>query len=143
MNIEPTVARVVLFSPAIDDSELLRAYAPFAAIIAGVNEDGTINVLAIGRHGSTHARGNVVMIQDAMVADPEAAFAMWMDYQRGQAAKSDELLEEMRDRFEKLQARVVMLEATQTQRSTVVSSAPYTPPSPIVVVPAPTVVVPD
>jgi len=90
MTIDPTVGRIVLFSPAHDDSELRREYAPFAAIIASIGDRDMVNLTVFGRHGSTHARGYVPLAQGTMVDDPEGAYCMWMEYQRGQAARVDQ-----------------------------------------------------
>lgn len=81
--IAPTVGRVVHFFPHG------AASIEHAAIIAAVNEDGTVN-LAWFQHDGLPAHHCNVRIIPAGEPDPELyAFARWMPYQLGQAAKTE------------------------------------------------------
>jgi hypothetical protein len=90
MRIEPTIGRIVWFFPAVDDGRHADGQ-PFSAMIAGVNDDGTINLLVAARDGSPYGAQNVALKQDGDEIDLDAAHAAWMPYQKGQAAKTEAL----------------------------------------------------
>ncbi len=90
MRIEPTTGRVVLFLPAVDDGRHEDGL-PFAALLAGVNADSTINLMVAARDGSPYGVQNIVLVQDGDDFDLTKAHAFWMPYQKGQAAKTEAL----------------------------------------------------
>lgn len=84
-KIEPTVGRVVhLRHPAFPGALL-------AGQIAAANEDGTINVGFLSPSGGHHSALNVQLVQDGDVVADVSLYAEWMPYQKGQAAKTEEL----------------------------------------------------
>jgi hypothetical protein len=91
-KIIPTVGRIVWFRPATSDAESERTQLsdqPYAATVAHVNDDGTVNLTVHGHDGRTFARTNVPL-WDGEGARPEfdKTFAEWMPYQLGQAARN-------------------------------------------------------
>jgi hypothetical protein len=92
--IEPSVGRVVWYFPAADDPRLQRDdNAPLAAIISMVKPGGLINLMVAAQDGHPVGRTNVVLVQDDPPSDANVAagYAAWMPYQKGQAAKTEEL----------------------------------------------------
>ena len=85
--IEPTVGRVVLYTPATGEGFNTGNQTQFAALIAAVNTDDTINLAVFDAAGNQHARQNVPLVD----APQEGAHARWMSYQLGQAAKHEAL----------------------------------------------------
>lgn len=82
--ISPTVGRIVLFRPAGS----VPTDQPHASIVAFVHDDRLINISAFNENGSPYARQSVVLVQDGD-AIPTGAYAEWMPYQKGQAAKTE------------------------------------------------------
>ena len=79
--IKPTVGRIVLFKST---KEVLPA------IVSGVVDDRTvhIHVMALDTLRPIVLHGNVQLLQDK--DKPNGAYwAEWMDYQKGQAAKTE------------------------------------------------------
>jgi len=89
--IEPTIGRVVLFHPAEDDAQLADQYRgqSFAAIICDVHDSCLLNLIVFAKNGYPHARVNVPLLQGDGVADERVAYAHWMPYQLGQAARTE------------------------------------------------------
>jgi len=87
--IEPTVGRIVLFwrhgKAQVDASE-----QPEAAIIAHVWSDSCVNLAVFDPNGITGNVTSVPLIQDGE-GKPHWFFCEWMPYQKGQAAKTEEL----------------------------------------------------
>jgi hypothetical protein len=92
--IKPTVGRVVLL--------MLGTAAPLgfakpgdglpcAALIAHVHGDRCINVAAFDANGVPRGFTSVTLLQGDDVAPEGAMHAKWMDYQKGQAAKAEQL----------------------------------------------------
>jgi hypothetical protein len=91
MRIEPTIGRIVWFFPPIDGGRHEDGQ-PFGSLVAGVNDDGTINLLVAARDGSPYGAANIPLLQDGDAIDQDTAHAVWMPYQKGQAAKTEQLL---------------------------------------------------
>lgn len=87
--IQPSIGRVVWFTPASNDWQLPRGDQPLAAIVAYVHSDTCVNLAVFDANGATVSRMSVPLMQDDMGINPEAAFAEWMPFQKGQAAKTD------------------------------------------------------
>lgn len=106
MRITPTVGRIVLYRKSTNDTDLAsRGNQPLAAIIACVWSDTMVNLHVIDANGVGHARQIVRLVQEGdEIRDFNEAYAFWMPYQRGQAAKND-------DDIAKLTARIDALEA--------------------------------
>ena len=95
--IKPTIGRVLHFFPHVSSAPDAH---PFAALLAGINEDGTINLTVSARDGSTYPVQNVRLLQDDDVPPAEGHHAAWMPFQKGQVPASSA----MEERVAKLEA---------------------------------------
>lgn len=80
--IVPSVGRVVWYRP--DDSTVRRIEERFAAHVARVHEDGTVNLMVIDPSGIPFARQYVTLVQDGQVPSPGQC--EWMPYQKAVAS---------------------------------------------------------
>lgn len=85
--ISPTVGRVVLFRPA----GATRETEPYPALVARVWSDRMINVGGFDHNGDPFKATSVTLLQDDDEPDAGRAWAEWMPYQKGQAAKTEAL----------------------------------------------------
>lgn len=83
--IKPTVGRVVWYHPGRNDDFVDVC----AAVIAHVWNDTCVNLMVIDPNGNSIGRTSVYLLQDGDEAP--AQYAEWMPYQKGQAAKTEEL----------------------------------------------------
>lgn len=92
-HIPPGIGRMV---------HVKRRTRTLAGQIAGINEDGTINLSVLNSDGSQFAVQNVRLVQSYEEApDPgEEMYACWMPYQVGQAQKTEQLQAELGERVE-------------------------------------------
>jgi hypothetical protein len=88
--IKPTVGRMVHYYPAGTDSMAVNGSDPLAAIIACVWTDTCVNLAIFDANGIPHQKTSVLLLQYDNPA-PDGGYAEWMPYQKGQAAKTDEL----------------------------------------------------
>ncbi len=90
--IKPTVGRVVLFHPGLGFERIGTRHddQPFAATVAYVWNDRLVNLAFVDHDGRSHNITSVPLLQDDD-ARPSAFFAEWMPYQKGQAAKTEQL----------------------------------------------------
>lgn len=86
MIITPTIGRVVWFYPHGQASLDAKAQ-PYAALIAFVHNNNSINIGGFDPQGYPYARQNVRLIQDGEVTEGLRAFCSWMPYQIGQATQ--------------------------------------------------------
>lgn len=86
-KINPTVGRIVWYG---GDKYFKQHDQPLAAIVCCVNKGGTVNLAVFDSDGSTHHRQNVTLVQEGDKR-PAGAFCMWMPYQLGQAAKTEQV----------------------------------------------------
>ena len=87
--IEPTIGRVVWYYAAGADHEKVK---PQAALIANINEDGTLTVGGFDHDGRPFSDHGVPLVQDDGYGNPGGgSWACWMPYQKGQAAKTEAL----------------------------------------------------
>lgn len=84
--IEPTIGRVVLFRPKDPDYDASKRYA---ALVANVNDDGTVNLMTANEYGVPNSEQNITLVQGD--DSPECGQCEWMAYQKGQAAKTEAL----------------------------------------------------
>lgn len=88
-HITPTIGCVVLFKPGTDVG-YGHCEQPFAATVAYVNEDGTLNLSAVDHAGNQFAQQNVPLLQDGDLFPTDGSgYAYWMPYQIATAAKSE------------------------------------------------------
>lgn len=86
--IKPSVGRVVWYHAAANDEIVRSAGEPLAAIVAKVWTDSCVNLAVFDSNGISHNRCSVYLLQDGSER-PASAFAEWMPYQKGQAAKTE------------------------------------------------------
>lgn len=101
--ITPTVGRVVEFIDVQRDPLRVRA-----AQIAGVNDDGTVNLGTLTPEGIAENRTNVPLVQPDESEPPHGAkcYCRWMPYQVGQAAKAEQAEVSVQQQVDALHAKV-------------------------------------
>lgn len=92
--IEPTVARAIWYYPPVAGGRDPNG-EPLAATIAKVIDDRHINIGALLGDGTHFAAQNVILVQDGDCFDADQAYACWMPYQKGQAAKAEQLEQQL------------------------------------------------
>lgn len=85
--IKPTVGRVVWFYKYVEGQ---GHKGPLAAHVAYVHTDTMINLMVIDENGNPHSQTSVYLHQEGDEI-PSHNYACWMPYQKGQAAKTEEL----------------------------------------------------
>lgn len=93
--IKPTVGRVVLYHPSVNTAYPHFAGVPLAAIITHVHSDSCINLAVFDADGNSHGETSVDLVQDDNSGRPYP-YAEWMPYQKGQAAKTEKLENEIK-----------------------------------------------
>ena len=88
--IQPTVGRVVLFHQGTADI-FPGSHETRAAIVAHVWGDRMVNLCVIDANGDTHSRASVPLVQPEDEAPANGFYCEWMPYQKGQAAKTEEM----------------------------------------------------
>jgi hypothetical protein len=97
--IEPSVGRVVLYYPSkfgSDDEMAKIIYQPLAAIICSVDSNSCVNLAVFDTNGTLHSRTSVFLLQDDDAVPAHGRYCEWMPYQKGQAAKTEELEHELK-----------------------------------------------
>jgi hypothetical protein len=85
--IKPTIGRVVGFYPA----GVPHTEQPLPALICYVHSDTLINVGGFDQNGNPIRGTSVFLNHDGYGNPGGGAWATWMPYQKGQAAKTEEL----------------------------------------------------
>lgn len=98
--ITPTVGRVVLFHHLGWFSHLTAHGPVFACLITHVWNDRLINVGGFDSNGIVFGQTSVELLQDDDPV-PEHIYATWMPFQKGQAARTEELERALKDGFTK------------------------------------------
>jgi hypothetical protein len=90
--IKLTVGRVVWYYPGEGDAPIEHGDQPLAALIAYVWSDRMVNLAVFDADGRAHNRMSVILVQDDndKVSGAEG-YATWLPYQKGQAAKTEQL----------------------------------------------------
>lgn len=93
--IKPTVGRVMWYRPGDNLQGGMTQHdpaQPMSAHVVFVWNDHMVNLLVIDHAGGIHARSSVPIVQDGSPwsAGP-SPYAEWMPYQKGQAAKAEDL----------------------------------------------------
>src|SRR6266481_1667828 len=93
--ISPTVGRVVWYRPGPYDRSgstmtIHEDGQPLAAIVAYVWSDALVNLTVSDHNGTPHSRTSVTLHQGEGEC-PSSPYCEWMPYQKGQAAKTEQL----------------------------------------------------
>lgn len=97
--IKPTVGRVVWYwpskYPAADGNRPIYemphdGVQPLAAMITNVYTDTMVNLVVFDANGNPQSRCSVDLIQEGQ-PKPDGRYCEWMPYQKGQAAKTEQL----------------------------------------------------
>jgi hypothetical protein len=91
--IKPTVGRVVWFYRYIQNQ---GHKGPMAGHVAFVHSDTMVNLMTIDENGNPHSETSVELIQDDDTPAPGYSYCIWMPYQKGQAAKTEQLEAQLR-----------------------------------------------
>lgn len=89
--IKPTVGRVVWFNHMRADYD-----QPYCALITRVWSDTMVNLAVFDENGNTQKASSVFLYQEGGEA-PTGQHAVWMPYQKGQAARTDHVTQELED----------------------------------------------
>lgn len=93
--IKPTVGRVVWYTPSKNAEGRYQfpclTGQPLAAIIACVHSDIMVNLVVFDANGDSHGVCSVDLIQDGQPKPDNGFYCEWMPYQKGQAAKTEQL----------------------------------------------------
>lgn len=112
---KPTPGRVVWYTPNPNRSVI--AGQPHAAIVAAVNPDGSVNLAVFDAQGYPYAEQNVRLLGvDEPAPGGAHSFAEWMPYQKGQAAKTEDVTAGLAAELAALYAKVQVLESIVTGR---------------------------
>lgn len=101
---KPTVGRVVWYRPNGFDLSVrnLPAHAgeiaqPMMAQVVYVWNDRSVNLIVTDHTGIQWPRSSVLLMQGDETYTPRGAYAEWMPYQKGQAAKAESLEQQIKD----------------------------------------------
>lgn len=108
VKIVPTVGRVVLYTEGTAD-RFPGSHEQRAAVVADVNDDGTVNLGVFDQYGNAHARQNVILVQ-AGEERPDGPYCEWMEFQVGQAVKTQALQRNQDDQVASCLKRLEALE---------------------------------
>ena len=90
--IAPTVGRVVWFTPAANGDPRGDVKQPLVALVAYVWNDRLVNLTVFDQNGNSIGGQTSVPLLQGDDPKPELGyFASWMPYQKGQAAKAEQL----------------------------------------------------
>ena len=89
--ITPTIGRIVWYYPGDMEMATSLGDQPMVAIVTYVHSDTRINVAYWDHNGAFNSSTSVELIQDQAPPSNGAAWCEWMPYQKGQAAKYEQL----------------------------------------------------
>ena len=92
--IKPSNGRIVWFTPPQGEPTTIVQHdinQPLTAQIVHVWGDRMVNLVVFDSHGVMHAVPQVMLLQDDDAKPSLGRFAVWMPYQKGQAAKTEQL----------------------------------------------------
>ena len=96
--IKPTIGRKVWYWPSELDKGSMSVRdnkQPLDATIVFVATDNLVNLCVLDHIGRPFCRPEVLLLQVQADADEIRPFAEWMPYQKGQAAKTEQLQEKL------------------------------------------------
>lgn len=88
--ISPTIGRVVLYWPPAPNGRAPNSQ-PWPALICRVWGDRCVNIAGFNDGGTPFSMSSCPLLQDDDVPFGNSAYAEWMPYQKGQAAKTEAL----------------------------------------------------
>jgi hypothetical protein len=90
--ITPTVGRILWFHPGSYDNISHDGVQPLAAVVTYVHSDTMLNLIVFDSNGGQHGRTSIRLVHDGLPpASVGESWCEWMPYQKGQAAKTEEL----------------------------------------------------
>lgn len=95
--IEPTEGRIVHYHPPYPHDR------PLAALVVGVHDPRCVNLTVFHHDGSIFPELEVPLLQDDDAAPAGRAYAEWMAFQRGQAAKTEAAASDLHARLQALE----------------------------------------
>jgi hypothetical protein len=90
--ITPTIGRVILVH-----ARAQGATGPWPCLVTKVWGDRCINAAGFNEWGTTVSYSSLRLLQDDDAAPEHGEYAEWMPYQKGQAAKTEALEQQVRD----------------------------------------------
>ena len=85
MRIEPTIGRSLHYVLMNTLAGFAGSPGIYACVLAGINDNGTINVCVFDRNGAPFPRQDVALVQDGDTA-PGGDYCQWMPFQLAQQA---------------------------------------------------------
>lgn len=90
----PTVGRVVWFWPGEGEGIATISGSPLPGIVSAVWSDTCVNLSVFDANGESHSRTSVLLVQEGNER-PTSRFCEWTPYQKGQAAKTEQLVAQL------------------------------------------------
>jgi len=87
--IKPSIGRVVWYHPIHEHEQ------PLAAVVSFVHSNTSVNLAAFHPNGHSFGIENVQLFQGEGSKPENSDYCEWMPYQKGQAAKTEELEKEL------------------------------------------------
>jgi len=101
--IPATIGRMVLYTPNNhSDNTMAKGTGKLAAIITNIWSDRLVNLIVFDGNGFPHSRTSVPLLQDGDSV-PYGFYCEWMPFQKGQAAKTEQLEEQLAERGRKIE----------------------------------------
>lgn len=100
MRIDPTIGRVVLYFPAPGQFLNRCGPQPMAATVVFVHDQRYVNLAVYDHNGIQHCYPHVQLVQEDDVYVTDEHRCEWMSYQKGQAAKTEQLEAKLTKHFE-------------------------------------------
>lgn len=90
MSPTPTVGRIVHYTPHRTEP-IAKGGGKLAAIVTHVWSVNLVNLTVFDANGIPTGRTSVPLLQEGTPAPEQGFYCEWMPYQKGQAAKTEEL----------------------------------------------------
>lgn len=88
--IKPSLGRIVWYTPTATDPIAADQDGRCAAIVVNVHSDRQVSLGVLDAKGVWRLRVDVPLLQDDDKPPASGSYAIWMPYQKGQAAKTEE-----------------------------------------------------
>ena len=110
--IKPTVGRIVLYAPNQRyNSDAGFGEGRLASIITKVHDDRMVNLAVFTPDGEIVRRCRVPLEHGDRPVPTEGGYCEWMEYQKGQANKTDALMRVLTEQIEGLRGEIGLLKA--------------------------------